>query len=206
VSKNITSSKTNNLHVVSQFALFVTSYLPLFFLLILKQVSSNIEYLKWGGIHGDTITTISKFGFTLILVIVSILGWIGYLITFSNLDEEAENGQPVYIKDLRNKNSEAIGYIATYIIPFLYQSFEGWYECISVFFLLAVIYRIYINSNLLLINPILSMWFTIYDIEFEEGNSIRNGLIVSKDKTLMEDERVKLYPIGHKLYYAIRST
>jgi len=39
----------NNLERKAQFALFVTSYLPLFILIIFKQIYKNFLYLKWGG-------------------------------------------------------------------------------------------------------------------------------------------------------------
>ena len=113
---------------------------------------------------------------------------------------------PVIVKNVKNKNSEAIGYIATYLIPFLFQSFDGWYECFSVLFLLFIIYRIYINSSLLLINPLLSIKFAIYEIEYMQNSKLKTGLIISKEKSLQDDSEIKLYEIGHKLFFSINKT
>jgi hypothetical protein len=199
----MSKSSNNSLHGIAQFALFVTSYFPLFFLIILRQVIENADYLVFSGF---TITAVkvflAKFGLSAILTIISILGLFGYLQTLGNIEEVSKNGHPVTIKDVKNKNSEAIGYIATYIIPFLFQSLNGWYECISVLFLLAIIYRIYINSSLLLINPILSFKFSIYEIEYLDGTKEKNGLIISRNKYLQDDEDIKIYEIGHKLFFA----
>jgi hypothetical protein len=193
----------NNLHGLAQFVLFVSSYLPLFILITVRQVSENTEFLNYAGFSLLSLKLfILKFGLSLILIFVSIIGLFGYLQTLGNLEEVAKNGNPITIKDVKNKNSEAIGYIATYIIPFLFQSFNGWYECLSVLFLMAIIYRIYINSSLLLINPLLSFKFSIYEIEYLENKKNKNGLIISRNKYLQDDANIKIYEIGHKLYFA----
>lgn len=200
-------SNINNLHGIAQFALFVTSYFPLFALIIIRQVSENSDYLNYGGFEWVSIKVfLLKFGLSVILTMVSLIGLFGYWKTLGNIEEVAENGRPVKIKDVKNKNSEAIGYIATYIIPFLFQSFNSWYECISVLFLLGIIYRIYINSSLLLINPILSFRFSIYEIEYTDGDKEKNGLIISRDKYLQDEADIKIYEIGHKLYFAINNS
>ncbi len=200
-------SNINNLHGIAQFALFVTSYFPLFLLIIIHQVSENSDYLNYAGFEWVSIKVfLLKFGLSAILSMVSLIGLFGYWKTLGNIEEVAENGRPVKIKDVKNKNSEAIGYIATYIIPFLFQSFSSWYECISVLFLLGIIYRIYINSSLLLINPILSFRFSIYEIEYTDGEKEKNGLIISRDKYLQDEADIKIYEIGHKLYFAINNS
>jgi NADH:ubiquinone oxidoreductase subunit 6 (subunit J) len=200
---NQNKNEANNLHGMAQFVLFVSSYLPLFILIIVRQVSENSEYLHWTGISLIGIKLfIFKFGLSSILFLTSVIGLFGYWKTLGNIEEVAKNGNPITVKDVKNKNSEAIGYIATYIIPFLFQSFNGWFECLSVLFLMAIIYRIYINSSLLLINPLLSFKFAIYEIEYTENKKNKNGLIISRNKYLQDDANIKIYEIGHKLYFA----
>lgn len=46
---SISKSNVNNLHGMAQFALFVSSYLPLFVLIIVRQVSENIDFLNYYG-------------------------------------------------------------------------------------------------------------------------------------------------------------
>lgn len=193
----------NKLHGQAQFALFVSSYLPLFVLIIVRQISENYEFLHWAGLSLISIKLFAiKFGLSSILILISLVGLFGYWQTLGNIEEHSKNGNPVTVKDVKNKNSESIGYIATYIIPFLFQGFNGLYECLSVLFLLAIIYRIYINSSLLLINPLLSFKFAIYEIEYEQNKKNKNGLIISRNKYLQDDANIKIYEIGHKLYFA----
>ena len=196
----------NNLHGLAQFALFVSSYLPLFILIIVRQVSTNFIFLHWGGFTKCGFETFAtNFALSSFLTIVSIVGFFGYLLTLSNIEEVAKNGLPIIVTDIKNKNSEAIGYVATYLIPFLFQSFDGWYECVSVIFLMFIIYRIYINSSLLLINPLLSFMYSIYEIEYSVNDKKKNGLIISKNKYLQDDTHIKIYEIGHKLFFAINN-
>jgi len=200
-SKN--NKKVNSLRKEAQFVLFATSYLPLFILIILKQISENYSFLHWGGLGLDAIfSLIQKFGLSIILLLISFAGIIGCKLLFKNLEKVSPNGENVTISKIDNKNSESIGYIATYIVPFLFQSFNGWYELFALFFLLIIIYRIYINSNLILINPILSFKYSLFEIEYKQQNSkFKNGLIITKDKHLEEDGIVKIYEIGFKLFY-----
>ena len=44
----ITSNKVNNLKGIAQFVLFSTSYIPLFLLIVLKQIFENCDFLVWG--------------------------------------------------------------------------------------------------------------------------------------------------------------
>lgn len=193
----------NNLERKAQFALFVTSYLPLFILIIFKQLYTNFSFFNWGGFELSSLNLlIEKFGLSIILSFVSLYGYYGALKTFKNIHKSSENGFPVRITDIKNKNSESIGYIATYIIPFAFQNFNNWLELISVCFIIYIIYRVYINSSLLLINPVLNLKYSIFEFKFEENEKKKNGILISKNNELQEDDLVKLYSIGNKMYYS----
>ncbi len=196
----------NNLRGVAQFVLFSTSYLPLFLLIIFKQLSENYTYLNWGGItFGSFAICLHYFGLSILSALISIIGLIGYKWTFQNLKKVSVNGENVVIQKIDNKNSESIGYIATYILPFLFQSFNNWYEIFAFIFLMTIIYRIYIHSNLILVNPILSFKFSLFEVEFiQQNGKIRNGLIIIENQNVSEDDMIKIYEIGFKLFYATK--
>jgi hypothetical protein len=196
-------SKVNNLKVMAQFVLFVTSYLPLFILVIVRQIYENHSFMNFSGFNFEAIVLFfQKFGLSVILMSVSLFGLLGCSLIFKNLEKDATNGDNVTILNVNNKNSESIGYIATYIIPFLFQNFSDWYEFFAFSFVMFVIYRIYINSNLILINPILSFKYSIFEIEYKlQNGKTKNGLIISDNKYLEEDSNIKIYEIGFKLFY-----
>lgn len=45
--------------------------------------------------------------------------------------------------------------------------------------------------------------YSLYEFEFNESDKTKNGLLISRNKYLQEDDRVQLYQIGNKMYYAI---
>lgn len=203
----------NTLSALAKFSFFATSYLPLFVLLITKQIYNNIEYLHFGGFNCEGLGLFfTKFALSAILLVALVIGGGGLLITISNLEDVVENGFPIMVNDIRNKNSEAISYIATYIIPFAFVELNNWFDLLSILFLILIIYRIYINSSLILINPILGFKYSLYEIEYLEKESsmkedlvkeiFRTGYVITRDRFLQEDEKIKLYEIGHKMYYS----
>lgn len=195
----------NRLHQIAQFVLFVTSYVPLFVLICLKQCYENREFLHFGGISPNTlILYVERFGLSTVLTLVSVFGIVGCILIFRNLEKDSKNGDNVTVTKVSNRNSESIGYIATYIVPFLFQGFNNWYEIFALTFLLIIIYRIYINSTLLIINPLLSFRYSVYEVEYEiTMNKTKNALIITRYQDLDEGDIIKIYQIGHKLYYAV---
>ncbi len=191
------------LHKAAQFALFVTSYTPLFVLIIGKQVTDNWHLLHYAGTGTEALWTwLTKFGLSTVLAALVAFGLFGHFVTLRNVEKAAKNGDPVTIQRINNKSGESIGYIATYIVPFMFQGFDGLYHTFAVLFILTLIYRIYVNSPLLLVNPILSITHGLYEVEFTSGTKQRMGYVICRNKALDEDDRTLLYPIGHRLYYA----
>lgn len=203
---NQNHNKSNRLHKIVKFVMFVSSYSPLLILIIFSHLYKNSEYLHWSGISLIGISLFAlKFGLSFILFFILILGVFGYRQTLGKTEEVAKKGNPITVNDVKNKNNNLIGYIATYIIPFLFLSFNGWVECFLVLILMVMIYNIYINSTLLLINPLLSLKFAIYEIEYTENKKNKTGLIISRDKYLKYDVYIKINEIGHSLYFAINN-
>lgn len=198
-----TAQYNSGMHKAAQFALFVTSYTPLFVLIIGKQLTDNYNFCHFAGFEVDALwIRFTKFGLSTILVALVAFGLFGHFVTLRNVEEAAKNGDPVTIHRINNKSGESIGYIATYIVPFMFQGFDSLFETLAVLLILLLIYRIYVNSPLLLVNPILSITHGLYEVEFTLGGKQRTGYAITRNKALDEDDRTMLYPIGHRLYYA----
>lgn len=107
------------------------------------------------------------------------------------------------ITNVSNRNSESIGYVATYIIPLVFQSFSSLYEVLAIIFIFAIIYSIYANSNMLLINPALNLFhYSIFEIQYKYKDKERTGLIIIHNSEVEEESIVNIYQIGFKLFYA----
>ncbi|VAW16203.1 hypothetical protein MNBD_BACTEROID05-778, partial [hydrothermal vent metagenome] len=190
----------------ARLALFLVSYVPLFLILIIHQLYKYSEYLRWGGLDTESFFHFVKyFGAVSILAIASIFGLVGLWLLIANVSRRAKlSGDAVTIIDIENKNSESISYLFTYLIPFVFQDLSDPISVLSVLILLVVTFLIYTNSSMLLINPTISMWYSLYQIEYcEHGTKKKKkGMILSRDKYLEEHDQVKLKRLGHRLYYS----
>lgn len=193
-----------------RFALFTTSYVPLFTLIILRQAGANTKYLSYGGINTEAFLRLLKhFGVSVALITLMGVGLFFLVLTMRNLERQQLKGFPVAIKEVRNRNAESISYIGTYIIPFLFEDYSSLFSVVALTILLVVIYFIYINSTLLLINPLLNLKYSLYEVDFVNihGGEVlqdrpRNGMILTSERMLEEDDPMLFQRMGHKLYFA----
>lgn len=200
------ASRRNKLRFGAIFSLFIVSYLPLFFIMCFSQIYSHMEYLNWGGFNKGSIENFIKyFGAVSVIFIMSSIGVLGFLILISNVKKRCKtNGIAVKIIDIENKNSESITYLFTYLIPFVFQDLSSCVNVVSILVLLVVTFMIYVNSGMILINPTISMKYTLYQISYEniENKTIRNGMIITESRYLEEGDILDIEDVGHKLFYA----
>lgn len=194
-----------------RFALFSTSFTPLFLLIILRQVTDTWGDLRWAGITLDGVETFFRYyGISAGLSVISLTGSLFLFFTLQNLRRTiGNNGVPVQIVDVKNRNSESISYIGTYIIPFLFEDYRSLFSVLALIILLGVIYVIYVNSTLLLINPVLNLWYSLYEVEYFDvpfgqplPNRSKNAMIVVSERLLAEGDRLLFQRVGHKLFFA----
>lgn len=198
-------SRINRLIGLAPLVLFLSSYMPLFILIIVRQLINNSDYLSWGGISIDALLCMIKyFGMSIVCCILIIIGSLGTYLVFKNLDHNVENGHTYTIKELSCMNDEPLAYIATYIIPIMFEDYTSLIDCLTVACIFYVIYRLYIRSKLLLVNPMLSLRYSIYHIKYVDGNIERQGILISKCSEIMEGEQVKIYNVGHQLFYGYK--
>ncbi|HGO5292573.1 TPA: hypothetical protein ACK210_002255 [Photobacterium damselae subsp. damselae] len=195
------------LKIGARLTLFLVSYMPLFVIMVFGQFYKYSNYLNWGGFNWDSwFIFIKYFGAATILIILSIYGAVGLKVLLTNIERRAKtNGHLIKIDDIENKNSESISYLFTYIIPFVFQDLSSVINVFSVTMLLVVTFLIYSNSSMLLINPTISMKYSLYMIEYTDSNEgkKKKGMIISRNKFLEEDDQVKIKKIGHRLFFAV---
>ncbi|HHR6130900.1 TPA: hypothetical protein ACS72K_002527 [Providencia alcalifaciens] len=198
--------RINKLHLGARISLFIVSYLPLFFIMCFVQIYNYRNYLHWNGFHTEAVLIFLKyFGTVSVLISLSIFGVVGLKIFLSNVKRRCQtSGRTVKILDIENKNNESISYLFTYIIPFVFQDLSIISNVIPIAILLIVTGLIYINSSMILINPTISIYYTLYQITYLdiESNKKRSGMILTKSKYLEEDDVLDIEDVGPKLYYA----
>lgn len=192
-------SKLNNLTV---FVLFITSYIPLFGLLILRQIKQNSIFLNFGSFNKkNIIVALENFGLSYFLIALSIFGIIGLKLMISNLNEKKENGSLVKIIDIENKNGESISYISTYIVPFIFQDTNNLFDLASIIIVLILIFYIFTKSNMIVINPILSITHSLYQIEYTKKGKIKKGLLISRNENVESQQEITINLITKNIFY-----
>ena len=144
-----------------------------------------------------TIQNFKKFGeMALVPVIVGTIALLG-LATFMRWVRGSADRREVVVS-VQRKDSEVMSYIVTYIIPFLgldLSSFANQFSLCLFFFMLMIIY---INTNLIHINPMLNMaGYHIYEIENNDGEI---QTIISKKSRLVNKDKLRLVMIGDNLF------
>lgn len=198
-------TRINNLTGMAPMVLFLTSYFPLFLLIIVRQIYANIEYFSWGGFSAGSFECMIKhFGMSIFCALLSLFGIIGTLIVFKNLQHRIENGYTYRITELSSMNDEPLAYIATYIIPILFEDYSSLIDCVTIICIFSIVYRLYIRSKLILVNPILCLKYSIYSIKYMDGNIQRQGVLISSNNDILENDQAKMYNVGHQLFYGYK--
>lgn len=134
---------------------FISSYLPLYILLMINNVNKDKNIAYW-----------IAFGILIILVIISIIVLFCYLRGRGNRIDLASNEQ---IDKL--KSDSMINYLMAYIVPLSTinnDNFIGSIITNSILFILIGI--IYINMNLVYLNPVLVLFGYVPYISTKTGN------------------------------------
>ena len=195
----------NWLNKMASLVLFLTSYLPLFILIIVRQVYENHTFLSWGGFNDEALKCMVKyFGMSIVCIALSIIGIVGTAFVFNNLRNRVESGHTYRISDVSSMNDEPLTYIATYIIPIMFENYSSLIDCVSILLIFCVIYRLYSRSKLILVNPILSLKYSIFCVRYLDGDIQRQGILISQDSDILENDQAKMYNVGHQLFYGYK--
>jgi len=191
----------------SLLAMFCLSYLPLFILLGAKIIFKG-QFLKVAfdadHIENNSKTLLLEYGFIVLLLMLSIYGIVGTYFTLRSIRKSSANANPVTVTSIKSKNEEALSYLVTYVLPLMTPTSIGYFEVITFIILFLIYYRLYSTSSLILINPVLNMFYGLFLIEYTtdpEGKKTRSALIISRNQGLNEDDEIDISKVGHRLYY-----
>lgn len=204
-NKKTVYDRVNSLDRLAEYVLFLSSYLPLFLLIAIKEgakVKMDVFLLRI-----DDVSIIDLVGAYLIPIICLhciVFGLVGTFFTFQNIEGRVENGSITTIEEVSGLNDEPLAYIATYVISFVPQDSESLAGMLALLFFLAIVCHLYTRSKLLLVNPVLSLRYSIFSIRFKDGEVLRQGVLISRDRYIQEKDCVKIYNIGYQLYYGYK--
>ena len=131
-------NRNNSFVGLSPLVLFLSSYIPLFGLIALRQFYNNLIYLNWSGFNKPAIICfLSKFGISVLCLIIIVFGLIGTYFVFRFIEKDSSNGVTIEIKDISSLNDEPIAYLATYIVSIMFQDYSNIADVVTVLILIS---------------------------------------------------------------------
>lgn len=184
----------SKLFLPARFALFITSYIPLFILLGVKDwaermasctpqdsevntanpfsSSTLIQHINEVGIVRSTMDAVVFFfrAYTVSSIcasIVFICGVISFLV-LKNLKKHAAMCHVYAVVSMENQSSNAAAYMASYIVPLALMQSNWLYNSILLLVVMLILFVIFCNSDLLLVNPVLCLRYAIFKISYTQ--------------------------------------
>ena len=158
--------------------LFLSSYFPLaliFFLLFVE------EQPVWA----------------IIVLLVGLSGLITMVLYFFQLAPRLSSIQGK-ITALQRHDGDVMGYIASYLIPFVAIPFGGWQQGAALLIFVIVLGIVYVNSNMIHINPMLNLLgYHVYEITLE--NSETSHALITR-RHIAKNETIHLIDIGDGIF------
>jgi len=96
-----------------------------------------------------------------------------------------------------------LSYIASYLIPFVAFPLEGWQQITAVLVFITVLLVVYVNSNMIYINPMLNLiGYHLYEVTLEHSE-LSHYLIIRH--RIVRGERLQLVKIGDGIFLGRRA-
>jgi len=154
--------------------LFFSSYIPLWIIL-------GIKFYP----------TIKLKGAIIVIGIIMFSFLILYGVIFYKRGGKKRDKKPkklIVVESCENITSSYLEYLITYIIPFT-QIDLNLYSCLSLIILFIFVWWLYINSNLIYVNPTLKfMGYNIYKVK--DRISGREYILLTKKEKIMIGEEI----------------
>lgn len=97
------------------------------------------------------------------------------------------------VKDFSRRDADVMGYIASYLVPFVSFSLASVQQAIALLVFFGVLLLIYVRSNMIYINPMLNIaGYRLYEIEIEQGDFPRFYIARRRLKRVQEIRFVQI--------------
>jgi hypothetical protein len=179
--------------------LFFSAYTPLFVLLLLKFCSQISQWLQ--KLPADNSIQPLFFFFPsvreiIVLIVLILIIVLPNLVLWVIIRETRNTNNPLVVKISQTKemNHIYIGYLMSYVIPFVSFSFTDIFDIAAIVLLLSLVCFIYVNSNLLYVNVMLSIFgYNLFKVIDVENNDYR---LITTSKNFVPDHTVRIAPVS----------
>lgn len=154
------------MRLLVKLGLFLSAYLPLFLILAIK---------TWFDVTA-----------IVILLAVVLYSFVWFVMIWVRQKETTDSYNVVGVE---NKSKEALTYLVPYIIAFISFDMTKWQDLTALFVLMLLLFAVYVNSDLLYINPLLALFsYQVYQVEVKK---IAAGCDEKKwDITVLSSEKI----------------
>jgi hypothetical protein len=162
--------------ILMRWMLFVSSYFPL---ALIFWIFLIVQHPIWAWI-------------------VLSFGMLGVLFTLLYVGNILPGRAPITAKitSKKNRDSEVMGYVATYIIPFITFPLNSWQQVLAILVFLIVLGSIYANSEMLCVNPVLNLFkYQLYEITIEHSAETF-ALITRRQHRLKHGDIIRVVDAG----------
>lgn len=179
----------------AKWLLFVTSYVPLYLLLILN----NLEIKEWSGwlkpeVLGQAFC--ENIYFNCAMIILSLCSVI-VLIGFGNLKS---NSHITYKSEvIRNNSGDILNYFITYLFPLLSMDIKSANSIIVNCLVFWLIGLLYVKGDMLYLNPML-MFFHYHVVQIGDKVIITRKSMVELQQYIAREKKIWVHKICDEIY------
>lgn len=162
--------------------LFLSSYFPLFLII--------------------GILVFPKSHVAAVVIFVLDVCFVAALVLYLRSCQRRHQRSFIKVRDYRQRDSEAMSYIASYIVPFASFSLDIIPQILALAVFLAALLVLYVNSNMIYINPMLNfLGYHLYEIEVEHSDHSHYYLA---RKRLVRGETIHYVHISHDVLLELK--
>ncbi len=133
----------------------------------------------------------------IVVLIIGLSGLISMVLYFFQFAPRLGSIQE-RITGLQRRDGDVMGYIASYLLPFVAIPFSGWQQGVALLIFVIVLGIVYVNSNMIHINPMLNLFgYHVYEITFEHSEA-PHSLITRR--RIAKNETIHLVDIGDGIF------
>ena len=163
--------------ILTKFSLFISSFYPLALIYFLMLKDEHMG-LAW-----------SIIAFCTLFVIIA--GVFLYILQESSVEA-------ITVKKATTQVEATTTYLISYILPFTSISISDINQVLSLVIVFLILAYLYINSNMIFINPILNLaGYRIYHVE----NTIQDNYIVLTSVNIKKGDVIQAVPLGDGMFF-----
>lgn len=182
---------SNNTKII----LTLFAYLPLFAVIAIR----NLNFLHNIFLSHINIDVPMIRLFTAVIIFFIFLYYLFKFLVERILDRiDSQVPREIEVQIKSEKNTEMLGFLLTYIVPFCITFENGLYDFFAFCLLFTLILYVYIKTSLFCINPLLnySFGYNIYEIEMHNVD----GFMLTTRKHRNVSKSVRIYKITDNLW------